>query len=93
MVKLWSPAVGRNQLGEVYSHDLCIRVSFHLLSEIFGVDPFRLSSETTPSVDKLSISGGEDLLAKFVSTAKGNKVKALISIGGVSDWTCTSCFD
>ena len=41
-------------------------------------------SETTPSPDELSISGGEELLSQFVSAAKENGVKALISIGGVS---------
>jgi len=55
------------------------------LSEISGVDPFRLSSETTPSVDEFFIYGGEELLVKFVSAAKRNKVKALVSIGGVSE--------
>jgi len=30
------------------------------------------------------MTGGEELLAKFVSAAKGNDVKALISVGGVS---------
>ncbi|KAF9650142.1 chitinase [Thelephora ganbajun] len=46
-------------------------------------------AETTPSVDELSISGGEELLAKFVSAAKKHKVKALISIGG---WTGSRFF-
>jgi len=60
------------------------------LAGVFGVDvdSFRPSSETTSSVDELSISGGEELLVKFVSAAKKNNVKALISIGGVSDWMC-----
>ena len=56
------------------------------LSRALWVDPFRPHSETTPSSDELSISGGEELLAKFVSAAKGNGVKALISVGGVSAW-------
>ena len=56
------------------------------LPRAFWVDLFRLYSETTPSSDELSISGGEELLAKFVSAAKGNGVKALISVGGVSAW-------
>ena len=64
-------------------------MSVHLISlslfEISEVDPSRLSSETTPSVDEFFIYGGEDLLVKFVSAAKRNRVKALVSIGGVSD--------
>ena len=59
--------------------------SYLSLSEIFGIYPFRLSSETTPSVDEFFIYGGEELLVKFVSAAKRNRVKALVSVGGVSD--------
>ena len=45
-----------------------------------------LLSETTPSVNELSLSGsgGEDALRQFVCAAKDNGVKALVSIGGVS---------
>ena len=60
-------------------------MSFNLFlsrASIFIV--FATPSETTSSVEELSISGGEDLLDKFVSAAKANGVKALISIGGVS---------
>jgi len=38
-----------------------------------------------PSVNELNITEGGELLAEFVSTAKKNNVKALVSIGGVSD--------
>jgi hypothetical protein len=62
------------------------------LSEIFGVDPFRPPSETTPSVDELSIFGGEELLVEFASAARKNKVKALISIGGVSECVSAAAF-
>jgi len=56
-------------------------------SETFGIDPFRLSTQPTPSVDELSVSGWEELLVKFVSIVKKNRVKVSISVGGVSDWT------
>ena len=65
------------------------KCSSHFSIESFELTPSRPSSETTPSVDELSISGGEELLAEFVSAAKKGSVKALISVGGVS----TPCFD
>lgn len=44
---------------------------------------------TTPTPGKLDVTGGEDLLSQFASTARKNNVKSLISIGG---WTGSRFF-
>lgn len=64
------------------------RKLFNLDPSQAGADPLWTASETTPSIDELSILGGDELLDKFVSTARKRKVKALVSIGGVSDQFC-----
>jgi chitinase len=56
----------------------------HIALSGLGVQPPRPLSETTPSVNELSISGEGDLVDKFVSAARSHNVKALISVGGVS---------